>query len=1036
MSRQQEDSMGAERPLHQRSSFLSFKRDLEKHPSSSHAKPVSQLYLQKSYFDIHPRPQTSPPPQTTIDALRSPKRHSRRPTEREERRKEKDSGSSFAFPTSDRLDDLSSFLSGGDLTPRYPRTRTRTGPSSARSRCQHDPVPPLRFSGTSSLETPPRTPNDALSFRSYPVLEFPVVVAAPVSGVETLDALVDGMNGMGGASMEDLFSRNTSSRSRFALSGHHPLYHPPLPTPPPGVVLGKGKGRKHEQVVISDDDDGNDDDDVPNTKPPSRSYLRRPHIHAPTFSRKASTSTITVDSTLSDNTTSPISNSADELPATNVQPMERLRTVIPSISEIIRNHAPHTVQQRSCPPSVRTPSCGHSNGHSVCVEDEESEPEPLTADEEAVLLTRSSMDSIEDEVRRTYNNQKNSRVTASLRNGAGAPPLASLHSNASDGSSVCLGMRGAPSDTYTHSSSTASAPASQQSFDPIQFSMSPTSMSQAIAEYLHSARLTTLLRLTRYPHASLDHPLTVSLADMGDPNGFPLIVFLGLGCVRHLLGLYDEMADCLGLRLIVIDRWGLGRTEVPQSKSARGIMEWASAVEEVLDQLNIYECSVMAHSAGAPYALSFANRVPERIRGDLCLLAPWIGGGESGGYKWLKYVPNGILKTAQAAEWKIQAWMLGKPPTVAYRGIGYTAPPSPSKLHHNKSATATDSDPLSHHEKLAKSSIYPSQPDARRRMSVGSSLFSDYDDLRDFDGRFGSQSTLGARSMNQQNRRKPSRGLLGRLKPSKSTAQSQPPSPTVENISQSSVGKKLKTLRSMGSLKGKTSTTTSGPRERAELPSPRLPQPVTLDVGLGLGDFDWNSNPASPSPRVETPPPIKAPQPIKSTRSADITTEKSGTRLSHPRQAGRRSISFSASSASASRSSPPSLLSSPRNSVLSSPPYNSVITTASNSYQAALGNALIAASHAEASKGTHSDLLQILNHDNRPWGFSYTDYPHKVRVWYGDRDEKIAENAVRWMERAMGEDRCHVKVVKGADHALMYKSSVVVEVLECVREFW
>lgn len=77
-------------------------------------------------------------------------------------------------------------------------------------------------------------------------------------------------------------------------------------------------------------------------------------------------------------------------------------------------------------------------------------------------------------------------------------------------------------------------------------------------------------------------------------------------------------------------RWGLGRTEVPQSRSAHGIMEWASVVEEVLDQLQIYECSVMAHSAGAPYALSFANRVPERIRGDLCLLAPWIGGGESG----------------------------------------------------------------------------------------------------------------------------------------------------------------------------------------------------------------------------------------------------------------------------------------------------------------------------------------------------------------------------------------------------------------------
>lgn len=57
-----------------------------------------------------------------------------------------------------------------------------------------------------------------------------------------------------------------------------------------------------------------------------------------------------------------------------------------------------------------------------------------------------------------------------------------------------------------------------------------------------------------------------------------------------------------------------------------------------------------------------------------------------------------------------------------------------------------------------------------------------------------------------------------------------------------------------------------------------------------------------------------------------------------------------------------------------------------------------------------------------------------MRVWYGDKDEKIAENAVRWMERNMGEERCQVKVVHGADHALMYKSAVVIEVLERIRE--
>lgn len=381
--------------------------------------------------------------------------------------------------------------------------------------------------------------------------------------------------------------------------------------------------------------------------------------------------------------------------------------------------------------------------------------------------------------------------------------------------------------------------------------------------------------------------------------------------------------------------------------------------------------------------------------------------------------------------------MLGKPPTIAYRGIGYTAPPSPSKPYDSQPDTTADFDSLSQPEQLSKSSVYPSQSDARRRMSVASSLFSDYDDLRDFDGRFGSQSTLGARSMNQQTRRKASRGILGRLKPSKSASQSQPPSPAAETAHHSSVGKKLKTLRSMGSLKGRPGANGSK-ADKASLPSPQLPQPVPVDVGLGLGDLDWSNKPASPVPQTPTPSLKDVPSPgkqVDSTRFVDTSNEKSVVKSPLPRQVGRRSISFSASSAAAPRSSPPSAPSSPRNSIFSSP-YGSVITTTSSSYQAALGNALIAASHAEASKGTHSDLLQILNHDNRPWGFSYTDYPHKVRVWYGDRDEKIAENAVRWMERTMGEDRCDVKVVKGADHALMYKSSVVVEVLERVREFW
>jgi pimeloyl-ACP methyl ester carboxylesterase len=124
--------------------------------------------------------------------------------------------------------------------------------------------------------------------------------------------------------------------------------------------------------------------------------------------------------------------------------------------------------------------------------------------------------------------------------------------------------------------------------------------------------------------------LTVSLADVGSPTGIPVVIFLGLGCVRYLIALYDEMAEALGLRLIAIDRWGMGRTgDVDTEK--RGMQAWAAICEEVLDIMGIKEVGVMAHSAGAPYSLAFALRVGARVRGAVHLLAPWAGGGIEAG---------------------------------------------------------------------------------------------------------------------------------------------------------------------------------------------------------------------------------------------------------------------------------------------------------------------------------------------------------------------------------------------------------------------
>ncbi|KAH9968718.1 hypothetical protein BC827DRAFT_1165055 [Russula dissimulans] len=889
------------------------------------------------------------------------------------------------------------------LKPPPPRRRSRrtTNRSSGEHRSDRSN---LRISDSSSLtqlETPPQTPIDLSTPR--PLFDpFSVVVSAPVSGVETMDALVDGMNSFGGK--DDLFMGSGGISSRPTRGGKerfNPLFQPPLPTPPPGVTLGGGLSRKvssnsrasHHDDGTDADNDADDDDEA------------RPRISKTLSARHSSRSKGSRPNSPAITTGGPMLRSPLSSPPPSPQfSRSDSKSVAPSISEIIRTYAPPEQQARSRASTARDSMKASSHGHETLYEEHESEPEPVSAAEEAELVSRTSMDSIAEEVKITLRNQTTSPVVQ-------APALSSQssrsrHSFMSEHSSVS-----AP----PWSESRRTTP-SHNGVDPaeevttVDFTPPPT-QSQAIAKYLRSVRLTTLLKLTRPPHASIDNPLVVSLSDLGSSTGYPLVVFLGLGGVRYISGLYDEMAECLGIRLITIDRWGIGRTQVPKSKTARGIPEWASAVEEILDLLHIDQCSVMAHSAGAPYALSFANKVPERVRGEILLLAPWVGGVEGAGYKWLKYVPTGILKTAQAAEWKIQAWMLGKPPTIAYRGIGYDAKSAiPTPPNHTTARRSPDKN----------SSLTPplSSPTTGRRPSLGSSVFSDYDDLRDFEGRFDSRSTLGARSSGSHRSRtvseskprssftrKTSRGFLTRLKGGSHNPQMQPPP------NPSAGGRKLKALRSMGSLR-RSSTTPLNKAGTVAAP-PRVPPPQVIDVGLGLDAFDWSNAARAGGGAHSLPiPPLEG---------------------SNRRATGRRSLSHS----TPSRSSPPSIRSPPRTSAPPSPTSEEKGSiTATSAYQAALGNALIAASHAESSRGTHGDLLQILNHDQQPWGFSYAAYPHAVRVWYGDRDEKIAENAVRWMERTMGLGRCGVQVVHGADHGLMYRSSVVVEVLERVRDIW
>ena len=485
-----------------------------------------------SYFDIYPRPNSSPKDPSSRPKQAASHKQSNSPSARRQE-------TSFVFPSLDSDDETPAPVIAPET---FSRTRSRTNPSSKSRWSGGTSIPPLCYSGSSSTqhtETPPQTPVDLAEDDSF--VGFPVLVAAPVAGVETMDALVDGMNGRSKGLDFGILSRN-----RPGIPGHHPLYQPPLPTPPPGVVLGGGKGRrlkkKSASSAPSSDSDG--EGHISTSSRPRRKVHR-------TSSRVPSNSTLR---SMPASGSSKIPNFAEEGSAQPADtPQERMKSVVPSISEIIRNHAPQQVKSRSGSPTISAHSIyANSLGHATINDDNDYEPEHLDSEQDADFVSRSSLDSVADEVQKTLRKQLSMKPPP-------APPSSfpKRNSHLSDNASLFSPRSeyyGAPSICSLPVGSHYGPPSPSETCHFMPGTSDSKASSQAVAQYLRSARLTTLLKLTRSPHASQDNPLTVSLSDLGSQTGFPVVVFLGLGCVRHIMGLYDEMAEFLGLRLITIDR--------------------------------------------------------------------------------------------------------------------------------------------------------------------------------------------------------------------------------------------------------------------------------------------------------------------------------------------------------------------------------------------------------------------------------------------------------------------------------------------------
>ena len=237
--------------------------------------------------------------------------------------------------------------------------------------------------------------------------------------------------------------------------------------------------------------------------------------------------------------------------------------------------------------------------------------------------------------------------------------------------------------------------------------LSIDSVDGAANDYISSPRLTQKVK----------HPQSgriICFSEVGDPKGSVVFCCVGMGLTRYVTAFYDELAATLKLRLITPDRPGIGGSEA-YADSADTPLGWSDDVRLICQHLKITKFSIMAHSAGAIYALATALRMPQHIRGRVHLLAPWIPPSQMSGLgsqqeslpssalpysqRFLRSLPTPFLKIANSGFLSATSSSIttraSKSPRRSRKslskdaqGPSYQESPSPASVGHQASATS------------------------------------------------------------------------------------------------------------------------------------------------------------------------------------------------------------------------------------------------------------------------------------------------------------------------------------------------------------
>jgi pimeloyl-ACP methyl ester carboxylesterase len=171
----------------------------------------------------------------------------------------------------------------------------------------------------------------------------------------------------------------------------------------------------------------------------------------------------------------------------------------------------------------------------------------------------------------------------------------------------------------------------------------------------------------------------LAFTEYGRADGSPVMYLHGaIGSPLRRNSELDLATDELGLRLIFVQRPGFGDSD---QQPGRTLLHFAGDLEELADGLRIGRFGVVGVSAGGPYAVACAYRMPQRITAAAAVssLSPVCAPAQVPGLPMRIRLPLRLIAAAPRATTRAGDAALSfvaKHPTLLLRAMSVGAPPA------------------------------------------------------------------------------------------------------------------------------------------------------------------------------------------------------------------------------------------------------------------------------------------------------------------------------------------------------------------------